>query len=85
MGPADAIQWDGEVTVYPIQPEDDPRGWIAETYTEANARFIAAAPDLEAALENFIYEASLPGADMDEGNVEEARTALAKARGGDNV
>lgn len=74
VGPADAIQWDGEVTVYPIQPEDDPRGWIAETYTEANARFIAAAPDMPPLLER-----SLPYLPM--GLAWEIQAVLARANG----
>lgn len=52
---------------------------------EANARLIAAAPDLLAALEALVGEADLGEVDLDDDDrakLEQARTAIAKATGG---
>ena len=52
---------------------------------EANARLIAAAPDLLAALEALVGEADLGEVDLDDDDrakLEQARAAIAKATGG---
>ena len=52
---------------------------LATVSHEEDAQKISATADMAEALKNFVYEASLPRSRMDEGNVEVAKLALAKA------
>ena len=70
---------DGGTTLYPIAQVN--RGWNA-VEDDANARLIAAAPDLLAALRNVIasYRANDP--DSMANAINDAEAAIAKATGG---
>ena len=76
LGTRNAI---GHFTGYSQEPPRD--YWkLDNEINEANARLIAAAPDLLAALEALLWTIG-PCADMAEGRLDMARKALAKAKG----
>ena len=60
---------------FPCDMEDD-----GKKTEEANARLIAAAPELLAALESLLSAAEEDGGDLD-GPIEQAKAAIAKAKG----
>ena len=81
----------GERTPGPWRVEREPGGYvvrghdgwmIAPVTAEANARFIAAAPDMEKALEYVISKGTI---DMDDAMIDVVTAALAKAKGEANA
>lgn len=77
---------DGEINTWAFDDPGSPRIGVAKAYknknAEANARLIAAAPDLLAALERVLecrrFKISL---DTNAAALEQARAAIAKAKG----
>ena len=65
---------------YPFYIDEGPAHRIAGVRFEADARLIAAAPDLLAALEEAVPAMTVPGYDSEEA-IDLARDAIAKARG----
>jgi hypothetical protein len=71
-----------ELSICCMQPADfdasNAKSWVYGDATKANARLIAAAPDLLEALEACLDYGSLTGAEW---VLEKARAAIARARG----
>lgn len=66
---ADGVFWD----IATLEP------WRGSRH--ADARLIAAAPDLLSALENLVFDCEAHGLDDNDAHLREARAAIAKAKG----
>lgn len=73
---------------YKSHVTDSDMRWNAEVVGPghtANARLIAAAPDLLAALEILVFDCEAHGLDDNDAHLREARAAIARAKGNDNA